>query len=40
MADLVIHYEHHADIKHMAEMMKDDQEMEIKELQEWLLANR
>jgi uncharacterized protein (DUF305 family) len=40
MADLVIHYGHHADIKHMAEMMKEDQEMEIKELQEWLLANR
>ena len=40
MADLVIHYGHHADIKQMAEMMKEDQEKEIKELQEWLLANR
>ena len=40
MADLVIHYGHHAEIKDMAEMMKDDQEREIKELQEWLLANR
>lgn len=37
MADLVIHYGHEMTIKNMAEMMKDDQEMEIEELQKWLL---
>lgn len=40
MADLVIHYGHEAFIKNMAEMMNADQEMEIEELQKWLLANR
>lgn len=40
MADLVIHYGHEPAIKNMAEMMKADQEMEIKELQQWLLSNR
>lgn len=40
MADLVIHYGHHSEIKLMAEMMKEDQEKEIKELQEWLLEHR
>lgn len=40
MADLVIHYGHEPDIKHMAEMMKEDQEKEIAELQEWLLEHR
>ena len=37
MADLVIHYGHEMTISNMAEMMKDDQEMEIEELQKWLL---
>ncbi|MBI3520633.1 MAG: DUF305 domain-containing protein [Bacteroidetes bacterium] len=37
MADLVIHYGHEMTIRNMAEMMKDDQEMEIEELQKWLL---
>lgn len=37
MADLVIHYGHEMSIRNMAEMMKDDQEMEIEELQKWLL---
>ncbi|MEJ7766351.1 MAG: DUF305 domain-containing protein [Chitinophagaceae bacterium] len=40
MADLVIHYGHEPMIKHMAEKMKQDQEMEIAELQKWLLKNR
>ena len=40
MADLVIHYGHEPSIKNMAEMMKVDQEMEIEELQEWLLSNK
>lgn len=40
MADLVIHYGHEVFIKNMAEMMKADQEMEIKELQQWLLSNK
>jgi uncharacterized protein (DUF305 family) len=40
MADLVIHYGHEPFIKNMAEMMKADQEMEIEELQKWLLVNR
>lgn len=40
MADLVIHYGHEPVINKMAKMMKEDQEMEIKELQEWLLRNR
>lgn len=40
MADLVIHNGHHAEIAHMAETMKEDQEMEIMELQEWLLRHR
>ena len=39
MADLVIHYGHEAIIKDMAEMMKEDQEMEIAELQKWLISN-
>lgn len=37
MADLVIHYGHEQTIMDMAEMMKEDQEMEIEELQNWLL---
>ena len=40
MADLVIHYGHESVIKNMAEMMKEDQEMEIAELQEWLIEHR
>lgn len=40
MADLVIHYGDEPLIKHMAEKMKKDQEMEIAELQKWLLKNR
>jgi uncharacterized protein (DUF305 family) len=40
MADLVIHYGHHGEIAHMAEMMKEDQEKEIMELQDWLLRHR
>jgi uncharacterized protein (DUF305 family) len=39
MADLVIHYGHEATIREMAEMMKDDQEMEIVDLQKWLLRD-
>jgi uncharacterized protein (DUF305 family) len=37
MSDLVIHYGHETMITNMAEMMKDDQEIEIEELQNWLL---
>lgn len=40
MADLVIHYGHEATIKNMAEMMKADQEMEIAELQQWLISKK
>lgn len=40
MADLVIHYGHEHMIQEMAEMMKEDQEMEIAELQQWLLNHR
>ena len=40
MADLVIHYGHEPVIKNMAEMMKEDQEMEIAELQKWLIEHR
>lgn len=40
MADLVIHYGHESVIKNMAEMMKEDQEMEIAELQKWLIEHR
>jgi uncharacterized protein (DUF305 family) len=40
MADLVIHYGHEPIIKHMAQKMKEDQEMEIAELQKWLLKHR
>ena len=40
MADLVLHYGHEESIGHMAEMMKEDQEMEIEELQKWLLGIR
>jgi uncharacterized protein (DUF305 family) len=39
MADFVIHYGHEVSIKNMAEMMIEDQEMEIEELQNWLLNN-
>lgn len=37
MADLVMHYGHETTISNMAQAMKDDQEMEIEELQKWLL---
>lgn len=37
MADLVIHYGHETMIINMAKKMKDDQEMEIEQLQKWLL---
>ncbi len=40
MADLVIHHGHEPMIKTMAEKMKEDQEMEIAELQKWLLKHR
>ena len=40
MSDLVIHYGHEMIIRNMAEMMKEDQEMEIEELQKWLLLNK
>ena len=38
MADLVIHFGHEPMILKMAEMMKEDQEKEIKTLQDWLLT--
>jgi uncharacterized protein (DUF305 family) len=37
MADLVIHFGHETTISNMAQSMKTDQEMEIEELQKWLL---
>lgn len=40
MADLVIHFGHEPMINDMAEMMKEDQENEIAELQQWLIKNR
>lgn len=40
MADLVIHYGHEPIITHMAQKMKEDQEMEIAGLQKWLLKHR
>lgn len=38
MADMVLHYGHEPEIADMAQMMKEDQEMEIEQLQNWLLG--
>jgi uncharacterized protein (DUF305 family) len=38
MADIVLHYGHEPEIADMAQMMKEDQEMEIEQLQNWLLG--
>lgn len=40
MADFIIHYGHEPFIKNMAEMMIADQELEIEELQQWLLSHK
>lgn len=40
VAQSLLHHGHHEELKEMARMMIDDQNMEIKQLQEWLLQNK
>jgi uncharacterized protein (DUF305 family) len=40
MAQSLLHLGHHDELKEMAAKMMDDQSKEIKQLQDWLLANK
>lgn len=40
VAQSLLHHGHHEELMEMARMMIDDQNMEIKQLQEWLLQNK